>query len=310
MFRQRAGSIASMATVAGKKRGRKSATASVAIAYEGDTRPTAQESAPGPPEPAISAPGSAKKARTKLPPAAREPPPLWEKTWTIIDQFRKENPAPVDSMGCERLGDSTADPKAFRFQTLVALMLSSQTKDPVTAQAMTNLRTHCSQSGRAFDVEAILAMSDQQLDSLISKVGFHNRKTRFIKEVARICHERHCSDIPNDLDVVLAFPGVGPKMGHLFMQCAFGSSHGIGVDTHVHRIARRLGWTHTTDKSTPEDTRLELESWLPRDRWAPINPLLVGLGQTICSPISPRCGDCPVNAAGLCPTGRKTSGRK
>ena len=116
-------------------------------------------------------------------------------------------------------------------------------------------------------------------------------------------------------------------MAHLFMQVAFNASHGIGaarcdavrsilrlicvracekgVDTHVHRISRRLGWTKTKEGDPPEQTRLELESWLPKDKWAAINPLLVGFGQTLCAPIGPGCERCPVNAAGLCPTGKK-----
>lgn len=144
-----------------------------------------------------------------------------------------------------------------------------------------------------------------RFDGLISKVGFHNNKTKFIKQAARQMLESHEGDVPADLDTLLALKGVGPKMAHLFLQCAYNVSHGIGVDTHVHRISRRLGWTKTKESDGPERTRLELESWVPKDKWAAINPLLVGFGQTICAPINPGCAECPVNEAGLCPTGRK-----
>lgn len=94
------------------------------------------------------------------------------------------------------------------------------------------------------------------------------------------------------------------KIAHLAMQCAWGINSGIGVDVHVHRIARRLGWAGVdwskSDKNvaaspkggTPESTRLDLEDWMPPDLWTEINPLLVGFGQTICLPQRPRCVNC------------------
>ena len=77
---------------------------------------------------------------------------------------------------------------------------------------------------------------------------------------------------------------------------------GIGVDTHVHRIANLLNWVDTT---TPEKTRLALESWLPPEYWGPINPLLVGFGQTICVPRVPKCGECKLADEGICPFAKK-----
>ena len=77
---------------------------------------------------------------------------------------------------------------------------------------------------------------------------------------------------------------------------------GIGVDTHVHRIANLLNWVNT---STPEKTRVQLESWLPRESWGPVNPLLVGFGQTVCLPRTPKCGECTLAKEGICPFARK-----
>jgi endonuclease III len=77
---------------------------------------------------------------------------------------------------------------------------------------------------------------------------------------------------------------------------------GIGVDTHVHRIANILKWV---DTSTPEKTRVELESWLPVENWGAVNPLLVGFGQTICVPRTPRCGECRLADEGICPFAKK-----
>ena len=75
----------------------------------------------------------------------------------------------------------------------------------------------------------------------------------------------------------------------------------VGVDTHVHRIANRLGWTRQPTK-TPEDTQKDLEDWLPRPLWDEVNVLLVGFGQQHCTPIKPQCSTC-LNK-NLCPVGR------
>jgi endonuclease III len=77
---------------------------------------------------------------------------------------------------------------------------------------------------------------------------------------------------------------------------------GIGVDTHVHRIGNLLKWV---DASTPEKTRVGLEGWLPQDLWGPVNPLLVGFGQTICVPRVPKCGGCLLAQEGICPFAKK-----
>lgn len=92
-------------------------------------------------------------------------------------------------------------------------------------------------------------------------------------------------------------PGVGPKMGHILMNVAWGRAEGIGVDVHVHRISNRLKWVKS---NTPEQTRVQLESWLPKEYWPTINKTLVGFGQTICRPVGPKCNDCYVSE--YCPS--------
>ncbi|KAL6072234.1 alpha,alpha-trehalase nth1, variant 3 [Balamuthia mandrillaris] len=106
----------------------------------------------------------------------REPPPHWEEVLEGITEMRKERVAPVDTMGCAALADPLAEPKVQRFQTLVSLMLSSQTKDAQTAAAMAKLKD---ESHGGLTPESILNMSESKLDSLIRNVGFHARKTMY-----------------------------------------------------------------------------------------------------------------------------------
>ena len=137
-------------------------------------------------------------------------------------------------------------------------------------------------------------MPETELQDLIYNVSFFRRKADYLKRTARILTDEHNGDVPGDLDAVLALPGVGPKMAYLFLQVAYNKTEGIGVDTHVHRISRRLGWTDAAKCKTPEHTRKALQAWLPKEYWRPINALLVGFGQTVCTPTSPKCNGCAV----------------
>lgn len=134
---------------------------------------------------------------------------------------------------------------------------------------------------------------------MINKVGFHNLKTKYIKQTAEILRDKFNSDIPDTIEGLVSLPGVGPKMAYLTMSAAWGKDEGIGVDVHVHRITNLWGWHKTQN---PEQTRAALESWLPRDKWHDINNLLVGFGQTICLPVGRKCGDCKLSEKGLCPS--------
>lgn len=86
-------------------------------------------------------------------------------------------------------------------------------------------------------------------------------------------------------------------MAHLCLSAAWGRTEGIGVDVHVHRITNMWGWHRT---KTPEESRVALEAWLPRDKWHEINWLLVGFGQTVCPSVGKKCGECEVGLGGLC----------
>ncbi|XP_069762604.1 endonuclease III-like protein 1 isoform X2 [Narcine bancroftii] len=192
----------------------------------------------------------------------------------------------------------------MRYQVLLSLMLSSQTKDHVTFAAMKQLRDH------GLTVENVLKMDDKTLGELIRPVGFWRSKVRYIKQATAILREQYGSDIPNTINGLLRLPGVGPKMAHLIMKLAWNQVSGISVDTHVHRIANRLQWVREESR-TPEGSRRALEEWMPRDLWSETNWLLVGFGQQICLPVNPRCSGC-LNRD-ICPTAksnlRKTNRR-
>ncbi|CAN9204192.1 unnamed protein product [Alternaria alternata] len=225
-----------------------------------------------------------------------EPPPNWEEIYTLTREMRNENVAPVDTMGCESLAEKNRSPRDRRFQTLIALMLSSQTKDTVTAPVMRGMQE---KMPGGLNLESVLALEPPALNAFINKVGFHNLKTKYIKQTAEILRDKWNGDIPDTIEGLVSLPGVGPKMGYLTLSAAWGRHEGIGVDVHVHRITNLWGWHKTQN---PEQTRAALESWLPKDKWHDINNLLVGFGQTICLPVGRKCGDCKLADRGLCPS--------
>jgi len=226
-------------------------------------------------------------------------PENWEQVYNNILEMRKNFTAPVDSMGCERAHDNKAEPKVQRFQCLVSLMLSSQTKDEVNFAAMTRLKDH------GLTVENLLKTDDETLGKLIYPVGFWKNKVKFLKKTAHILREKYDCDIPDSITDLCSLPGVGPKMAYICMNIAWKKPTGIGVDTHVHRISNRLNWARGPKNGptkNPEETRKSLESWLPKCKWIEINWLFVGFGQEICRPISPKCAEC-LNC-NLCPVGK------
>ncbi|KAI2625792.1 DNA glycosylase [Hypoxylon sp. NC1633] len=232
-------------------------------------------------------------------------PSDWEEMYDAVKAMRAPGGAAanaaVDTMGCERLASPSASPRDQRFQTLVALMLSSQTKDTTNAVAMRRLQTelpaHTAGAAPGLTLENVLAADPERINALIWAVGFHNNKTRYLKQAAELLRDRWGGDIPDSIEGLTSLPGVGPKMAHLCLSAAWGRTEGIGVDVHVHRITNLWGWHATRN---PEETRRALQAWLPRDRWREINWLLVGFGQTVCLPVGRRCGDCELGLRGLC----------
>ncbi|MBU8913796.1 MAG: endonuclease III [Spirochaetales bacterium] len=173
----------------------------------------------------------------------------------------------------------TRDP----FRVLISTMISLRTKDEVTLPASKRL------FAVADDLAGIIALEEGEIEKLIYPAGFYRTKARSIKKVARIIAEQYGGRVPNSVGELTTLPGVGRKTANLVLNLGFGLP-AICVDTHVHRISNRFGWVAT---KTPDQTELALAAILPQHHWIEINELLVGYGQKICAPLSPRCSECP-----------------
>lgn len=212
-------------------------------------------------------------------------PKNWELQYNNIKEMRSQHDAVVDSMGAHSCVTAKSSGKERRFEILVALLLSSQTRDQITHAAMSKLFAH------KLTVPNILITPEKVINELIYPVGFYPKKAASLKKIAIILHEKYADDIPATYKELTALPGIGPKMAHLTLTLAWGDCQGISVDTHVHRISNRLKWI-PKPTNYPEKTRKALEDWLPQSYWSEINLLLVGFGQQICRPLKPLCSSC------------------
>ncbi|KAK1931895.1 Endonuclease III 1 [Phytophthora citrophthora] len=220
----------------------------------------------------------------------------------LLDLYeaRKTMDTPIDRFGtqvCVAPGVTCA--KVERFQLLVAALLSSQTQDPITYAAMQRLH-RLGESEEGLTIKTVQDTSEEKLSETLKPVGFYHRKAQQLKRVAVILRSQFQGDIPRSLDELLKLPGIGPKIGRVITLLAWGQVDGIVVDTHVHRLAQRLGWASTT---TPEDTRKELEDWIPREHWGQLSLAVVGFGQSMCTSKHPSCSKCPL--ATKCPSAFK-----
>jgi endonuclease-3 len=142
-----------------------------------------------------------------------------------------------------------------------------------------------------------------QLEGLLCSLNFFRSKAKFVHGCAAAVATRHRGRVPASLPALTALPGVGPKVGLLVLTVGFAvGDAGVVVDTHVERVARRLGWCDGAGAGA-EQARHALEALIPHDvlGWPELTVLLIGFGQQVCR-AKPRCDACPVAAAALCPS--------
>ena len=187
----------------------------------------------------------------------------------------------------EKISQGQADDP---FQVLIATLLSARTQDATTLAASARLFR------RARTARAMARLSVEEIESRIFPVSFYRNKARFVKATCEALVRDHGGRVPETLEEMVALPGVGRKTANLVMILAYRSQRNICVDTHVHRIANRLGWVET---ALPEQTESALYRVAEARWWPLINLYLVTWGQNVCRPVFPRCGDCAI--ARLCP---------
>ena len=170
------------------------------------------------------------------------------------------------------------------YRVLISTLLSLRTLDQTTGPAAQRL------FALADTPEAMLRLDQQTIERAIYPVGFYRNKAAQILELSRRLVDEFGGRVPDDIDVLTTFNGVGRKTANLVLAEGYGIP-AICVDTHVHRISNRWGYVKT---KSPFDTEMALRKKLPREYWIAYNPSLVALGQHCCKPTSPMCSQCPV----------------
>ncbi|MDA8429913.1 MAG: endonuclease III [Geobacteraceae bacterium] len=174
------------------------------------------------------------------------------------------------------------------FKVLVSCLISLRTKDEVTAAASKRLFERAGTPAEMKDLPV------DEIARLIYPSGFYRNKAAQIADIAQRLENDFGGNVPDEIDELLKFKGVGRKTANLVVTLGFGKP-GICVDTHVHRICNRWGYVST---KSPDETERVLRQILPAEYWIEINDLLVAFGQNHCLPRSPRCSSCCL--AGMC----------
>jgi len=176
-------------------------------------------------------------------------------------------------------------------EMLVATILSAQCTDEkvneVTATLFQKYRT----------AEDYLRVPEDELKADIKPTGFFNQKAISIREACRRIVEAYGGEVPNTMEDLITLRGVARKTANIVLGNSFGIVEGVAVDTHVKRLANRLGFSEQADTGKIEQDLMRL---IPRERWFDFTYVLIDHGRAICIARKPKCDECPVNH--LCPS--------
>lgn len=180
-------------------------------------------------------------------------------------------------------------------ELLVATVLSAQCTDErvnaVTKQLFQKYRSAADYAGA----------DPETLEQDVKQTGFYRNKAKHIRAAGEVMMERYGGDVPRTMDELITLPGVARKTANVVLGNAYGIVEGVVVDTHVGRLARRLGLTESED---PVKVEQDLMALLPQADWLDLSHLLIYHGRAICQARRPLCEQCMLVA--LCPTGQET----
>ena len=176
------------------------------------------------------------------------------------------------------------------WELLVATMLSAQCTDVRVNRVTPDFFARWPQAAD------LAAAAQEDVEAVIRSTGMYRQKAASLRATARIIAGEHGGVVPDDIDALVALPGVGRKTAKVVLGEGFGMAAGVTVDTHVRRLAQRLG---LTDLEDAEKIATELEKLLPRDEWIAFSTRTILHGRRVCSARSPRCGECVLEE--VCP---------
>lgn len=151
-------------------------------------------------------------------------------------------------------------------------------------------------------VRAVAEASQDEIEAVIGSLGLFRQKAKHLRATAALILSEHDGMVPRTMGELLRFPGVARKTANVVLSNGFGENHGVVVDTHVKRIATRLGLTSSTDVNRIEQDLMEQ---FPKDRWLEISDVFIHHGRRVCDARRPRCDVCVVRDD--CPSSTATA---
>ncbi len=176
------------------------------------------------------------------------------------------------------------------FQLLIATILSAQATDKL-------VNTVTPELFKKYKTPEDFARADvSEIDSAIKRVNFHGNKAKSIKGAAEKLVSTYGGQVPETMADLITLPGVARKTANVVLGNAFGKAEGIVVDTHVIRLAQKLGLSSETK---PEKIEQDLMRLVPKDKWIDFSHLLINFGREYCPARPHKCDNCPLGD--LCP---------
>ena len=208
----------------------------------------------------------------------------------MIEINNQESSAPlVFSILLETFPDARCELEFHTpFELLIATILSAQCTDERVNIVSASL------FAEANTPEGIIALGQIELENKIRSLGLFHNKAKSIFATCQVLIKEFSGQVPGSLDLLRKLPGVGRKTANVVISNAFGIP-ALAVDTHVFRVAHRLG---LAQGKTPEKVEEELMQIFPRERWTLVHHLLIFHGRRICHARKPNCKECPL--IGLC----------
>lgn len=181
------------------------------------------------------------------------------------------------------------------WELLVSTVISAQTTDENVNRVVPGL------FARFPGPDDLAAADPEEVERLIYSTGYYRQKTKSIIGLATAIVEEHDGAVPDDMDALVALPGVGRKTASVLLAEAHGRPE-IAVDTHVRRVAARLGLTAETD---PVRIERDLKALVPKPAWSRLSMRIIQFGRDVCNARRPKCGECPLRRTCRWP-GRRT----
>lgn len=203
---------------------------------------------------------------------------------------------------CRRLDEKYGPVECFLdhtnpFRLVISVLLSAQTTDAQVNRVTPELF-------RRFPTpEAMAAASPEEVAEIIRSLGFYKTKARHCVQAAQAIVADFGGKVPHTMAELTSLPGVGRKTANIVLNVSFGIVEGIAVDTHVNRIAHRLGLSPKTHEREPLKTEQDLLAILPRELWGPVNHQWIRHGRDTCTARAPKCDGCVLED--ICPSAHR-----